>query len=145
MGGRGRSFPSRNGFSEPLYGIAAITNATSPSLNQLITTPGNVQQAVIDVAGALNYSALLYPYNWDPATYVSPGVSNENPTYSTNCKENKTCPTYMTVYGHNIIYGGWGNGVVHGGPGNPATSGAEGPTPGGTDNLNMYGDEKAAG
>src|SRR5260370_202637 len=49
----------------------------------------------------------------------------------------------MTVYGHNIIYGGWGNGVVHGGPGNSAISGAEAPTLGYTDNFNMYGIENA--
>ena len=144
IGGGGRCLTSRNGFSEPLYGIAAVTGSTTPTLNQLITTPGNAQQAVIDVAGALNYSALLYPYNWDPTTWASPGVSNGNPTYSTNCKENQICPTYLTVYGHNIIYGGWGNGVVHGGPGNSAISGAEAPTLGYTDNFNMYGNETAA-
>ncbi len=144
IGGGGRCLTSRNGFSEPLYGIAAVTGSTTPTLNQLITTPGNAQQAVIDVAGALNYSALLYPYNWDPTTWASPGVSNGNPTYSTNCKENQICPTYLTVYGHNIIYGGWGNGVVHGGPGNSAISGAEAPTLAYTDNFNMYGNETAA-
>src|SRR4029077_361252 len=132
---------SRNGSSEPLYGIAAIpsTSATTSTLNQLITTPGNVQQAVINVAGALNYAPVLYPYNWDPSTYVSPGVSNGNPTYSTNCKENKTCPTYITVYGHNIIYSGWGNGVTHAGPGNSAISGAEAPTYSFADNFNLFG------
>src|SRR5258708_4570047 len=129
IGGGGRCLTSRNGFAEPLYGIGAITNSTSPSLNQLITTPGNVQQAVIDVAGALNYSALLYPYNWDPATYVSPGGSNGHPTYSTNCKDNKTYPTYMTVYGHNIIYGGWGNARGHRGPRHSAPSCAAAPAP----------------
>src|SRR5258708_3166065 len=45
----------------------------------------------------------------------------------------------MTVYGHNIIYGGWGDGVIHGGPGNSAISGAEAPTDAFTDSFNMYG------
>ncbi|HLZ94098.1 MAG TPA: hypothetical protein VKT20_02055 [Candidatus Dormibacteraeota bacterium] len=141
IGGGGRCLVSRNGSSEPLYGIAAIPSSSSTTsyLNQLITTPGNVQQATINVSGALNYTPLLYPYNWDPNTYAAPGVSNGNPTYSTNCKENQTCPTYETVYGHNIIYGGWGNGVVHGGPGNSAISGAEAPTRGFADNFNMFG------
>ncbi len=136
IGGGGRCLVSRNGYSEPLYGIAAIPSA---SLNQLITTPGNAQEAVINVAGALNYSALLYPYNWDPTTWVAPGVSNGDPTYVTDCKPNQICPTYAPVFGHNIIYGGWGNGVVHGGPGDSAISGAEAPTYGFADNFNMFG------
>jgi hypothetical protein len=147
IGGGGRCLISRNGFTEPLNGLVVAipaSGSTTSYLNQLITTPGNAQEAVIDVAGALNYSALLYPYNWDPATYAAPGVSNGNPSYSPNCKENKVCPTYQTVYGHNIIYGGWGNGVVHGGPGNSAISGAEAPTLGYADNFNMYGNETAA-
>jgi hypothetical protein len=43
------------------------------------------------------------------------------------------------VYGHNIIYGGWGNGVVHGGPGDSAISGAEAPITGYADNFNLFG------
>ncbi|MBV8195588.1 MAG: hypothetical protein JOY80_08675, partial [Candidatus Dormibacteraeota bacterium] len=144
IGGGGRCLVSRNGSAEPLYGITAITSSTSPSLNQLITTPGNAQQATIDVAGALNYSALLYPYNWDPQTWAAPGVSNGNPTYATSCKPNHICPVYEPYYGHNIVYGGWGNGVIHGGPGNSAISGAEAPVLGYTDNFNLYGNETPA-
>ncbi|HEV2414008.1 MAG TPA: hypothetical protein VGX27_04320, partial [Candidatus Dormibacteraeota bacterium] len=144
IGGGGRCFISRNGLGEPLYGVVAITSSTTPSLNQLITTPGNVQQAVINVAGALNYAPELFPYNWDPNTWAAPGISNGNPTFSTNCKENQPCPTYSPAFGHNIIYGGFGNGVVHGGPGNSAISGAEAPVKGYTDNFNMYGKDTAA-
>ncbi len=138
----GRCLISRNGYSEPLNGVNTAIPAAN--LTQLITTPGNAQEAVINVSGALNFDALLYPYNEDPATWMAPGISNGNPTYSTNCKENKICPVYSPIYGHNIIYGGWGNGVVHGGPGNSAISGAEAPTLGYADNFNMYGNETQA-
>ena len=141
IGGGGRCLVSLNGFSEPLYGVAAIP---SSSLNQLITTPGNAQEAVINVAGAIDYSAILYPYNWDPNTWIAPGVSNGDPTEITDCKPNKICPTYSPAYGHNIIYGGWGNGVVHGGPGDSAISGAAAPTLGYADNFNMFGNETQA-
>ena len=40
---------------------------TGEVLNQQISTPGNAQEATINVAGALKYTALLWPYNWDPA------------------------------------------------------------------------------
>jgi hypothetical protein len=142
IGGGGRCLVSANGFSEPLNGV--FTGIAAASLNQLITTPGNAQEATINVTGAFNYDALLYPYNWDPATWAAPGISNGSPSYSTNCKENQVCPVYETNYGHNIIYGGWGNGVVHGGPGDSAISGAEAPTLSYADNFNMYGNTTQA-
>ena len=81
IGGGGRCLVSRNGQSEPLYGIAAIpaTSTTTSTLNELITTPGDAQQATINVAGALNYSVLLYPYNWDPTTWAAPGRLERQP------------------------------------------------------------------
>src|SRR5262249_26650695 len=143
IGGGGRCFMSRVGVAkgEPLYGIAPTPAA---NISQLITTPGNAQQATINVNGSLQYIAELFPYNWDPSQQSAPGVSNGNPTYSTNCKENKICPVYMPRYGHNIIYGGIGNGVVHGGPGQSAISGAEAPILGYADNFNMFGSTTAA-
>ena len=143
IGGGGRCFASRVGLAngEPSTAIAPTPAA---NISELITTPGNVQQAMINVNGSLQYTAELYPYNWDPTTRSAPGVSNGNPTYSTNCKENKICPVYAPRYGHNIIYGGWGNGVVHGGPGQSAISGAEAPILGYADNFNMYGNTTAA-
>ena len=87
-------------------------------MSQLITTPGNVQQAVINVNGSLQYVAELLPYNWDPAS--SGGM---NPTFSTNCKPNKICPVYQPRYGHNILYGGLGGGVMRGGDDTPTMTG----------------------
>jgi hypothetical protein len=122
IAGGGRCFISRNGFEEPLYGVKAIPPG---QLSQLITTPGNAQQATINVQGALDYVALLYP------------------TFSTGCKGNPAtpCPHYQPLFGHNIIYGGWGGGVIHGGPGQSAISGAEAPELGFTNNYNLNGDQ----
>ncbi|HET7466406.1 MAG TPA: hypothetical protein VFL29_07050 [Candidatus Dormibacteraeota bacterium] len=138
IGGGGRCLVSRvsSTFGEPLYGIAATPAA---NLSQLITTPGNVQQAVINFAGALQYVAEMYPYTWDPASLG--GTLGPNPTFATEstCKPNQICLLYNPRFGHNIIYGGWGNGVVHGGPGNSAVSGAEAPVLGFTDNFSLWG------
>ncbi|HMC70308.1 MAG TPA: hypothetical protein VKJ07_14225, partial [Mycobacteriales bacterium] len=133
-------------YGEPLYGVAAIPAA---NLSQLITTPGNVQQAIINQAGALKYAAILAPYNWDPATYGGAGLSNGSPTYAAGCKQNQLCPHYQPRFGHNIIYGGWGGGVIHGGPGQSAISGTEAPgashngviETGWTNNYNLNGDQ----
>jgi hypothetical protein len=140
IGGGGRCFISRNGFSEPLYGVKAIPQG---QLSQLITTPGNAQQATINIQGALDYVALLYPYNVDPTTYASPGQTNNDPTFSTGCKGDpaKPCPHYQPMFGHNVIYGGWGGGVIHGGPGQSALSGAEAPEIGFANNYNLNGDQ----
>ena len=139
IGGGGRCFISRDSsaYGEPLYGVAAIP---AGQISQLITTPGNVQQATINVNGALKYTAILYPYNWDPTTWASPGQTNNNPTFSTGCKPNKPCLHYQPTFGHNVIYGGWGGGVIHGGPGQSALSGAEAPENGYANNYNLNGD-----
>jgi Bacterial Ig-like domain/RTX calcium-binding nonapeptide repeat (4 copies) len=139
VGGGGRCFASRNSssYGEPLYGIAPIP---ASSLNELIETPDGAQQAVIYVGGVLMYTAVLYPYNWDPSTWVSPGVGNNDATFSSDCKQNQSCPLYQPNYGHNIIYGGWGSDTIHGGPGQSAISGADAPAlPAYTDNFAMDG------
>ncbi len=121
IGGGGRCFASRDSssYGEPLYGIDKIP---AGQISELITTPGNVQQAVINQQNAIKYTSLLYPYNWDPTS--SGGTL---PTFSTGCKQNQLCPHYQPRFGHNIIYGGWGGGVIHGGPGQSALSGSEAP------------------
>ena len=85
------------------------------------------------------YTAELFPYNWDPTTWVSPGVSNSDPTFSTDCKGHQFCGPYQPSYGHNIIYGGWGSDTIHGGPGQSAISGADAPVYAFTDNFAMDG------
>jgi hypothetical protein len=136
IGGGGRCLTSRVSptYGEPLYGIGSISTATPAG--QLISTPGNAQEADINVSGALKYTALLYPYNWDPASKGLTGQAAA--TFSGGVP-------YQPRFGHNIIYGGWGNGVIHGGPGQSAISGADAPmgidagSVGYTDNFNMKG------
>jgi hypothetical protein len=93
IGGGGRCFVSRVGVpnGEPLYGVAPTPAA---NISQLITTPGNAQEAVINVAGALQYVAELFPYNWDPNS-----AGGTIPTYATesNCKPNKICRATATT------------------------------------------------
>jgi hypothetical protein len=113
-------------YGEPLYGIAAIPAA---QISELIATPGNVQQAVINVTGALKYTSYLWPFSWDPTTSLT------NPTWANGCKTNTVCPPYWSRYGHNIIYGGWGSDTIFGGPGDSAISGAEAPVTSYTDNF----------
>jgi Ca2+-binding RTX toxin-like protein len=103
-------------YGEPLYGIAAMPAA---NVSQLISTPGMTQQAMINVNGSLQYTALLSPYNWDPSTPQS--------------------QQYRTRFGNNIIYGGWGNDSIHGGPGSDAISGGEAPLTAYTNNYDMNG------
>ena len=138
--GGGRCFASRvsSSYGEPLYNIAATP---SSAINQEISTPDGAEQAEINLGDSLQYSVILYPYNWDPSTWVSPGVSNNNPTFVTSCKPNQICTAYNPLYGHNIIYGGWGNGVIHAGPGDSAIYGAEAPALSYVDNFDMQGNQ----
>ncbi len=140
VGGGGRCFASRvsSSYGEPLYNIAPIP---AGQLNQQIASNDGAEVAEINIANSLQYSVILYPYNWDPSTYVSPGVSNGDPTFLDTCKSNQACVTFSPEFGHNIIYGGWGNGVIHGGPGDSAIDGAEAPAVSYLDNWDMQGNQ----
>jgi Ca2+-binding RTX toxin-like protein len=96
LGDDGRIYTTRNGLTEPLYGL------TSPNLQQTLTTPGNLQSAVVYVTGELNH-AVVFP----------------RPTI-----DGQTVDTFR-VGGNDIIYGGLGNDFIHGGEGEDAISGAE--------------------
>jgi Ca2+-binding RTX toxin-like protein len=99
LGDDGRLFTSRNGTAEPLFGIGSLVG----QLNLAISTPGNVQQAIINVSGALKKTADLTPFN-----PVAGGHELSVPKYADD-----------------IIYGGWGDDFLHGGAGDDAISGAE--------------------
>ena len=96
--------------AEPLNGIQALL-PTDPDtkfsngnvLNEFIYTPGQVQTATINVAGVLNKSINLTPFNVDGA---------DQPLFDANSYDD-------------IIFGGWGNDFLHGGSGDDAISGAE--------------------
>ena len=99
LGDDGRLFTSRNGTPEPLYGIGSLAG----QLDIAISTPGNVQQAVINVSGALKKTADMTPFN-----PVIGGYELSDPKFADD-----------------IIYGGWGDDFLHGGAGDDAISGAE--------------------
>ena len=104
IGDDGRIYTSRNtpgsGLSEPLYGIANVSQED-------IATPGDVQTATINVTGQLNKAVNLTPYNVEDP---SQGFQD---------------PLYVAVDADDIIFGGWGGDFLHGGSGNDAMSGAE--------------------
>jgi Ca2+-binding RTX toxin-like protein len=100
IGDDGRIFTSRNGLAEPLNGIAAIP---AGELDQTITTPGNMQTAVINVGGALKKAVDLAPY------YVEEDEYELSPSN----------------HADDVIYGGWDDDFLHGGVGDDAISGAE--------------------
>jgi Ca2+-binding RTX toxin-like protein len=104
LGDDGLISTSRNGTAEPLYGIAATTQQT-------ISTPGNMQLAVINPTGDLKKTFELVPFSFD-TTFN--GTSDEFPNNSTN-----------TPFADDIIFGGLGDDSVHGGSGDDAISGAE--------------------
>jgi Ca2+-binding RTX toxin-like protein len=119
IGDDGLLYTSRNSTAgEPLYGIegllASDANAkynNGNALNEIISTPGEVQYAVINVEGQLKKSADLVPFSLDPEWL---GLDDEFPDDDTN-----------TPYADDIIFGGLGSDFLHGGSGDDAISGAE--------------------
>jgi Ca2+-binding RTX toxin-like protein len=103
LGDDGRIFTSRNTtVGEPLYGVAGFAKS---ELDLTISTPGKIQQAVINVTNELKKTVDLTPFNVDPAGNVlfDPVAQNAD----------------------DIMYGGLGNDSMHGGSGDDAMSGAE--------------------
>ena len=131
LGDDGRIYTSRNTggngttFSEPLNNIKTLLttdpdtkNANGNVLNEFIYTPGNIQQATINVSGALAKAFDITPFsqdnNWtgtgdEYATPDSGGVSVAGKPHTSD----------------DIIFGGLGNDFLHGGSGDDAISGAE--------------------
>ncbi len=99
LGDDGRISTSRNGLTEPLYGL------TTATVQETISTPGNVQQAIINVTGQLKKVVNLEPYNVDPA-------------------EDELFAPVLTP-SDDILFGGTGGDWLHGGMGDDAISGAE--------------------
>lgn len=119
VGDDGLIFTSRNStVGEPLYGIAGLL-ATDPRpkyadgnvLNEVIATPGNIQYAVINIAGELKKTVDLVPFSFDRNWL---GTDDEFPDRAGNIP-----------YADDIIFGGLGSNWLHGGSGDDAISGAE--------------------
>jgi Ca2+-binding RTX toxin-like protein len=104
LGDDGRVYTSRNTTDgEPLYGIAGFANNR---LDQTISTPGNIQQATINVGGELKKTVNLTPFN------VDPNAGSQD-------------LLFVPTDADDIIFGGLGSDFLHGGPGDDAISGAE--------------------
>ncbi|HUG09617.1 MAG TPA: hypothetical protein VMM36_01325, partial [Opitutaceae bacterium] len=119
LGDDGLIYTSRNSIlGEPLYGVEPLL-ASDPStkysngnvLNELISTPGDLQIATINISGALKKTADLTPFSYDPDWH---GLDDEYPDDATN-----------TPFADDIIFGGLGSDWLHGGSGDDAISGAE--------------------
>jgi Ca2+-binding RTX toxin-like protein len=104
LGDEGRIYTSRNGTEEPLYGIDDL----SGDLNDYISSPGKVQQAIINVEDELKKTVNLTPFKLGDPNDMDYSHRNFDPQYADD-----------------IIYGGWGKDFLHGGDGDDAISGAE--------------------
>jgi Ca2+-binding RTX toxin-like protein len=102
LGDDGRIYTSRNGIAEPLYGIGDLAD----ELNMIISTPGKIQQATINVTGELKKTVNLTPFKLGDPDAID--YATQDP-----------------LYADDIIYGGWGGDFLHGGAGDDAISGAE--------------------
>jgi hypothetical protein len=124
IGDDGRIFTSRNAagdttqFSEPLYGVSFFL-ATDPDvkkiqgdvLNEVIYTPGHVQEATINVGGAYKKEVDITPYNLGP-NVVFGHFQIDLPLYDANNSDD-------------VIFGGLGDDFLHGGAGDDAIGGGE--------------------
>jgi hypothetical protein len=116
LGDDGRIFTSRNSsrYDEPLYGILRLRAESEDDpkrndgdvLNELISTPGDVQVEVINIEDQLKKTFDITPYN------LSPRGSGDD-------------PLFRPLHADDIMYGGLGRDFLHGASGDDAISGAE--------------------
>jgi Ca2+-binding RTX toxin-like protein len=104
LGDDGRIVTSRDGFTEVLSGVNTATAQT------LITTPGKMQTATINVLGTLKKTVNLTPFSVDP-DWAGQADEFAGGDYDHTSDD--------------VIYGGWGDDSLHGGSGDDAISGAE--------------------
>jgi Ca2+-binding RTX toxin-like protein len=107
IGDDGRIFTSRNGMVEPLNGVMVATTQA------LISTPGSIQQADINVTNELKKAVDLTPFSQEL------GWNANNDEWAGTSKHTSD----------DIIYGGLGSDFLHGGSGDDAISGAEAQLP----------------
>jgi Ca2+-binding RTX toxin-like protein len=118
LGDDGLVLTSRNSaVGEPLYGIAGLIKDVSTrysngdALDELISTPGSIQIALINPKGALKKTIDLVPFSYDPLWL---GMDDEFP-------ENGDA----TPFADDFIFGGLGSDFLHGGSGDDGILGAE--------------------
>ncbi|MDA8435365.1 MAG: hypothetical protein M0Z98_05210, partial [Actinomycetales bacterium] len=103
LGDDGRIFTSRNGLTEPLNGVTVAT------VQSTISTPGQIQTAVINATGLLTKSVDLTPWALNPITSTLTAGD----------------PLFDAQYADDLLFGGLGDDFVHGGGGNDGISGSE--------------------
>src|SRR5581483_9059833 len=103
-----------NCLAEPLHGIAALLPSDPDPkysngnvLNEYVYTPGQVQNATINVAGDLAMAFDLTRFNETPNA-----LGADQPLFDANNEDD-------------VIFGGWDNDFLHGASGDDAISGAE--------------------
>ncbi|NDV61616.1 LEPR-XLL domain-containing protein [Puniceicoccales bacterium CK1056] len=119
LGDDGLILTSRNStIGEPLYGIDGLLASDTTrkysngdALDETISTPGDIQIAIINVTGALKKTIDLVPFSYDPLWI---GMDDEFPDNDTNIP-----------FADDIIFGGLGSDFLHGASGDDAISGAE--------------------
>lgn len=104
IGDDGIVMTSRNGTAEPLFSIAATVQET-------ISTPGQLQLALINKTGDLKKTIDLVPFSYD-ADWIA--RDDEFPDNGD-----------AKPFADDIVFGGWGSDFLHGGSGDDAISGAE--------------------
>ncbi|MBB3329602.1 Ca2+-binding RTX toxin-like protein [Halomonas campaniensis] len=72
IGDDGLILPSRNGQAEPLFGIEALTE-----LDKVISTPGNIQQAVINQSHELKLAVRLFAFTQGGNDIIFGGLGND--------------------------------------------------------------------
>jgi Ca2+-binding RTX toxin-like protein len=121
IGDDGLILTSRNSEEgEPLNGIegllahdASTKYNNGNALDEIISTPGGVQYAVINVTGELKKTADLVPFSYDPNWMA---MDDEFPPEDTDP---------AIPFADDIIFGGLDSDWLHGGSGDDAISGAE--------------------
>ncbi|MHC5112421.1 MAG: hypothetical protein ACYTHJ_21390, partial [Planctomycetota bacterium] len=106
-------------FAESLYGVYSLLNddpdtRTSQGivLNEEIYTPGRVQQAKVNIEGALVKSVDLTPFDNVEGASLLPGQSAD-PTF------------HDPQFADDVIFGGLADDFIHGGSGDDAIGGGE--------------------
>jgi Ca2+-binding RTX toxin-like protein len=119
LGDDGLLFTSRNStVGEPLYSIEGLLPKDESTkynngnaLDEIISTPGDIQYAVINVEGRLKKTVDLVPFSFD-SNWL--GTDDEFPDDASN-----------QPFADDIIFGGLDSDWLHGGSGDDAISGAE--------------------
>ena len=75
LGDDGKVITSRNGLAEPLAGVLALP---ASQLNLVISTPGNMQQATINVSGQLRKAVDLEPFDLGGDDVLYGGLGNDS-------------------------------------------------------------------